>query len=696
MEPFLREADLGPAVGTARVRHDSLARRIAAGRGPETRTLTASFRLESPFEPRGDQPRAIAELTAGFAAAGSRQVLLGVTGSGKTFTLAHVVARLQLPTLVIAPNKTLASQLYGEFRDLFPDNAVEYFVSYYDYYQPEAYLPGSDTYIEKDARINEQIDRMRNAATASLLQRRDVIVVASVSCIYGLGDPETYRGLALSIERGARLPRAELLRGLVRTQHRRAEADFRPGSFRVRGAAVEVWPIHEPDRILAVELDGDKVEAVLRCDPLTGEVLAELPAAVVYPVGHYVQPEERLPRALAGIRSELDRRAAELRRAGREIEAERLERRVLADLEDLEELGFCPGIENYSRHLEGRAPGQPPFTLLNYFPEHFLCVLDESHVSLPQLRGMVRSDRARKRNLIEYGFRLPSALDNRPLSGDEFEALLDRVLYVSATPGEDEVALSGGRVVEQIVRPTGLLDPEVEVRPARGQVEDALAQARSAVAEGHRVLVTTLTKRSAEDLTEFFQESGLRARYLHADIDTLERSELLRDLRLGVFDVLVGINLLREGLDLPEVALVLVLDADQEGFLRSTTSLIQTCGRAARNLSGRVVLYGDRVTRSMRATIEEAERRRRIQRRFNEEHGVVPRSVRKKIGPALGGVPDGPAAAAAVLPPPEELDRRLAVLERDMLTAAADLDFERAIELRDEIRRLEALRLELA
>jgi len=658
--------------------------------------LSQPFRLISDFQPRGDQPGAIDALTTGFQAPGSRQVLLGVTGAGKTFTLAHVIQRLQVPTLLIAPNKTLASQLYGEMRELFPENAVEYFVSYYDYYQPEAYLPGSDTYIEKDARINEQIDRMRNAATASLLERRDVIVVASVSCIYGLGDPETYRGLALTIERGATMRREELVRGLVRTQHTRGEVDFRPGSFRVRGAAVEVWPIHEQERILSVELDGDRVDSILRCDPLTGEILDELPAAVVYPVGHYVQPEEKLPMARRGIRDELDRRLLALRKDQKEIEAERLERRVMADLEDLEELGFCPGIENYSRHLEGRAPGQPPFTLLHYFPKDFLCVLDESHVSLPQLYAMVKSDGARKRNLVDYGFRLPSAVDNRPLREEEYEGLVGRVLYVSATPADRELRLAPGRPVEQIVRPTGLLDPVVDVLPARGQVEDALKQAGQAVRDGFRVLVTTLTKRSAEDLTEFLQESGLRARYLHSDIDTLERSELLRDLRLGVFDVLVGINLLREGLDLPEVSLVLVLDADREGFLRSTTSLVQTCGRAARNERGRVVLYADAVTKSMQAAIDEADRRRGIQQAYNQAHGIVPRTVRKKITSSLAGALEQQEGGEGLHEELADLDQKLAGLRKQMLAAASELDFENAIRLRDEIRRLEALQLELA
>lgn len=658
----------------------------------------SGFRVVSPFQPAGHQPQALDALAAGYAAGRARQVMLGVTGSGKTFTLAHLVARLQAPTLVLAPNKTLASQLYGEFRELFPDNAVEYFVSYFDYYQPEAYIPSTDTYIEKDARRNERIDRLRNAATAALQSRRDVIVVASVSCIYGLGDPSAYAQLALSVAVGARLGRNELVRGLVRTQHTRGEVDFRPGTFRLRGPAVEVWPIYEQDRILRLELEDEQLAAILRCDPLTGEVADELQSATIYPVGHYVQPEERLPRAMTAIRAELHERVRALRQAGRALEAERLERRTLSDLEDIEELGFCPGIENYSRHLEGRAQGQPPFTLLHYFPRDFLCVLDESHITLPQVYGMLRGDRNRKQTLVDYGFRLPSALDNRPLSDDEFEAMLGRVLYVSATPAERELALARRQVVELLVRPTGLLDPPMEVRPARTQVEDALAQCRAAIADGGRVLVTTLTKRSAEDLTEFLQEHGLKARYLHADIETIERSELLRDLRLGVFDVLVGINLLREGLDLPEVALVLVLDADREGFLRSTTSLIQVCGRAARNERGRVVLYGDQETPSMRAASDEAQRRRHVQEAFNREHGVTPRTVRKKVSDSLAGILAGQTAAEPprAAPTAGDLELRVAEARRKMLRAAAELDFEAAVRHRDEMRRLEALQLELA
>ncbi|MAW59707.1 MAG: excinuclease ABC subunit B [Planctomycetes bacterium] len=661
--------------------------------------MSRNFQLVSEFEPRGDQPAAIEQLVAGLSAPEARRILLGVTGSGKTFTLAHVVQRLQVPTLIIAPNKTLAAQLYQEMRELFPENAVEYFVSYYDYYQPEAYIPSSDTYIEKDARINEQIDRMRNATTASLLARRDVIVVASVSCIYGLGDPGTYQALSTTLVAGAQLRREELLRALVRTQHSRAEADFRPGSFRVRGAGVEIWPIHERDRVWRIELGREQIEEILVLDPLTGEILDEPAQVTVYPVGHYVQPEDRLPAAMKTIRAEMETRVRAMRQAGQELEAERLERRTLSDLEDLEELGFCSGIENYSRHLEGRAAGQPPFTLLNYFPRDFLCVLDESHVTLPQCYSMVRGDRARKESLVQYGFRLPSAVDNRPLAEPEFEGMLGRTLYVSATPGYRERSLAREQIVEQVVRPTGLVDPEVEVKPAGAQVEDALQEAKATIARGDRVLVTTLTKRSAEDLTEFFQESGLRARYLHSDIDTLERSELLRDLRLGVFDVLVGINLLREGLDLPEVALVLVLDADQEGFLRSTTSLIQTIGRAARNAEGRVVLYADRQTDSITRTIEESERRRAIQIAHNEEHGIVPRTIRKRISDSLAGILAGEESKAEgeplEAPDRATMEKRRAALEKEMLQAAGELDFENAVKLRDEMRRIEAWLLEV-
>ncbi|MBC8404551.1 MAG: excinuclease ABC subunit UvrB [Planctomycetes bacterium] len=681
--------------------------------------MSRNFQLQSEFLPKGDQPKAIEALVAGMADPAARRILLGVTGSGKTFTLAHVIQKLQVPTLVIAPNKTLAGQLYQEMKELFPHNAVEYFVSYYDYFQPEAYIPSSDTFIEKDARINEQIDRMRNAATASLLARSDVIVVASVSCIYGLGDPGVYADLAVTMTRGSKVRREALMRGLVRTQHSRAEVDFRPGTFRVRGSAVEVWPIHERDRVWRFELVGDDLDEILVVDPLTGELLDEPERVTIYPVGHYVQPEDKMPNAMISIRQELDLRLRELHKQGRELEAERLERRTLADLEDLEELGFCSGIENYSRHFEGRSEGQPPFTLLHYLPRNFLCVLDESHVTLPQVYSMVRGDAARKKSLVNYGFRLPSAVDNRPLQEEEFESLVGRVMYVSATPGYRERGLINGAapgamqdedgdfspgdysIVEQVVRPTGLLDPMVEIRPAAAQVEDACKEARAVVANGERVLVTTLTKRSAEDLTEFFQESGLRARYLHSDIHTLERAELLRDLRLGVFDVLVGINLLREGLDLPEVALVTVLDADQEGFLRSTTSLIQTCGRAARNVNGKVILYADKKTEAIRQTMAEADRRREIQHAYNLKHGITPRTIRKKVSDSLSLLlsgetgADGEADATTSALDANTLQARQTESKQAMLKAASELDFEKAVKHRDEMRRLEALLLEL-
>ncbi len=658
--------------------------------------MTSSFQLVSDFSPCGDQPQAIEALTQAFQQPHARRILLGVTGSGKTFTAAHVIQRLNVPTLVLAPNKTLASQLFAEFRELFPRNAVEYFVSYYDYFQPEAYIPSSDSYIEKDARINDRIDLLRNAATASLLSRRDVLVVASVSCIYGLGDPETYQGLAITVRQGDRIRREELVRGFVRTQHVRAEVGLRPGTFRLRGPALEVWPIHEQDRMLRIELDGSLIDALLYVDPLTGEILEEVATVSVYPCGHYVQPEDRIPQAMLSIRAEMEEQVRRLRKAGKELEAERLERRTLSDLEDLQELGHCHGIENYSRHFEGRSSGQPPFTLLNYFPKDFLCIVDESHVTLPQVYGMSRGDAARKKNLIEYGFRLPSALDNRPLQEAEFEPLLGRVMYVSATPGPREKKLCPEPPVEQIVRPTGLLDPLCEVRPAVGQVEDALASILPVVESGERVLVTTLTKRSAEDLTEFLQENQIQARYLHADIDTLERSEILRDLRLGVFDVLVGINLLREGLDLPEVSLVLVLDADREGFLRSTTSLIQTCGRAARNLNGKVVFYADKITKSLQETLDESARRRKIQEAYNLEHGIQPQTIRKKISGSLAHLLGEEQTPSSELVEEKRLPVRIQELEKEMLKAASCMDFEKAIQLRDELRRLELALLELA
>ena len=652
-----------------------------------------NFNLASPFLPAGDQPAAIETLVSRFAAKNARQTLLGVTGSGKTFTVANLIQNLQVPTLVLAHNKTLASQLYQELRELFPDNAVEYFVSYYDYYQPEAYIPSSDTYIEKDARINERIERLRNSTTASLLTRRDVIVVASVSCIYGLGDPETYQNLALRLVVGGDCLRQQLLRELVRTQHSRNEVGFGAGTFRVRGNAVEVWPIHEESRFLRIELDDGKISELMYVDSLTGEILETPHNVAVYPVGHYVQPEEKIPQALVSMGAECSARVAELNRLGKSLEASRLERRVLSDIEDLEELGYCVGIENYSSLFEQRADGQPPFTLLNYFPSDFLTVIDESHVTLPQVYSMVRGDAARKESLIEHGFRLPSALNNRPLAEPEFEGMMSRVLYVSATPSHRERALVSDDYVEQIVRPTGLLEPIIEVRSAKHQVEECLAEVLKCVKLQQRVLVTTLTKRSSEDLTEFLQENRVKASYMHADIDTMQRSELLRDLRLGVIDVLVGINLLREGLDIPEVSLVLILDADREGFLRSTTSLVQTCGRAARNVDGRVIMFGDKMTESMQEAINESQRRRDIQHAFNVANGIAPRTISKPVIDSLSGILLRESDEHQVDYQAIDWQQQGDELREQMQSAAADLKFELAIELRDKLQRLETQRL---
>lgn len=652
-----------------------------------------NFNLASPFLPAGDQPAAIETLVSRFAAKNARQTLLGVTGSGKTFTVANLIQNLQVPTLVLAHNKTLASQLYQELRELFPDNAVEYFVSYYDYYQPEAYIPSSDTYIEKDARINERIERLRNSTTASLLTRRDVIVVASVSCIYGLGDPETYQNLALRLVVGGDCLRQQLLRELVRTQHSRNEVGFGAGTFRVRGNAVEVWPIHEESRFLRIELEDGKISELMYVDSLTGEILETPHNVAVYPVGHYVQPEEKIPQALVSMRAECSTRVAELNRLGKNLEASRLERRVLSDIEDLEELGYCVGIENYSSLFEQRADGQPPFTLLNYFPSNFLTVIDESHVTLPQVYSMVRGDAARKESLIEHGFRLPSALNNRPLAEPEFEGMMSRVLYVSATPSHRERALVSDDYVEQIVRPTGLLEPIIEVRSAKHQVEECLAEVLKCVKLQQRVLVTTLTKRSSEDLTEFLQENRVKASYMHADIDTMQRSELLRDLRLGVIDVLVGINLLREGLDIPEVSLVLILDADREGFLRSTTSLVQTCGRAARNVDGRVIMFGDKMTKSMQEAINESQRRRDIQHAFNVANGITPRTISKPVIDSLSGILLRESDEHQVDYQAIDWQQQGDELREQMQSAAADLKFELAIELRDKLQRLETQRL---
>jgi excinuclease ABC subunit B len=662
-----------------------------------------SFRLVSDLAPAGDQPRAIAELVAGVRAGKQHQVLLGVTGSGKTFTMAHVIAALDRPALVMAPNKTLAAQLYHELKTLLPENAVRYFVSYYDYYQPEAYVPSTDTFIEKDASINDEIDKMRHSATKALLERNDVVIVASVSCIYGLGSPEAYFDMLVFLERGELAERDKLLRKLVDIQYERNDYDFHRGAFRVRGDVIEIFPAYEESRALRVELFGDEVERISEIDPLRGKSLRELDKVAIYPASHYVTKPDQLKRAIDAARGELRERLEQLRAESKLLEAQRLEQRTMYDLELLEEMGFCPGIENYSRHLTGRAPGEAPPTLLNYFPEGYLTLIDESHVTVPQIGGMYRGDRSRKETLVEFGFRLPSALDNRPLRFDEFEELTRQTIYVSATPGDFERERAGGVVVEQLIRPTGLIDPEVLVRPARQQVDDLLEEIRARVERNQRVLVTTLTKKMAEDLTDYYHELGVRVRYLHSDIVTIERVEIIRELRRGTFDVLVGINLLREGLDLPEVSLVAVLDADKEGYLRSERSLIQTIGRAARNVNGTVILYADKVTRSMRAAIDETERRRGVQREYNEAHGITPQSIQKAISDGLVEVAEADyvdltgvaAESGEEYGSPAELARRIAQLRKEMKEAAAQLEFERAAELRDRIQRLQQRELAL-
>ena len=589
------------------------------------------FMLKTPFEPTGDQPQAIDTLVQRLQEGQQSQVLLGVTGSGKTFTMANVIAQVNKPTLILCHNKTLAAQLFSEFREFFPDNAVEYFVSYYDYYQPEAYIPSTDTYIEKDSQINDEIDKLRHSATRSLLERNDVIIVSSISCIYGLGSPEAYEGLLLYLEVGREIKRQDMLRKLVEIQYKRNDVDFHRGTFRVRGDVVEIFPAYEEERAIRVEFFGDEIESISEVDPLRGVKLGKLPRVTIYPGSHYVTTLDNRKRAIESIRIELRERLADLNQQQRLVEAQRLSQRTLFDLEMIEELGFCQGIENYSRHLTGRAPGEAPPTLLEYFPKDWLLVVDESHVTVPQIGGMFRGDRARKSVLVEHGFRLPSALDNRPLNFEEWEKGLNQTVYVSATPGEYELTKSGGEVVEQVIRPTGLLDPIVEVRPAKNQVDDLLTEIRIRVEKGERVLITTLTKKLSEDLTRYYQEQRIKVKYLHSDIETLERVEILRDLRLGVFDVLIGINLLREGLDLPEVSLVGIMDADKEGFLRSERSLIQTIGRAARNAEGFVILYADKITDSMRKAIDETARRRKIQEEFNAANGITPRTIRKAI-----------------------------------------------------------------
>ena len=661
------------------------------------------FELVSEYEPTGDQPEAIRQLVEGLNEGARAQTLLGITGSGKTFTIANVIQQVQRPTLLMAPNKTLAAQLFNEYRELFPHNAVEFFVSYYDYYQPEAYVPSSDTYIEKDSNINDAIDRMRHAATHSLLTRRDVIIVASVSCIYGIGTAEAYIGMKVGLERGQRIERDEILRALVAIQYERSHYDFDRGMFRVRGDTIEIFPAYESALAIRVELFGDEIEAIHEIDPLRGKILGELDKIAIFPASHYVLQPERRSAAIVAIRDEMKVRVEELRMGGRLLEAQRLEQRTTFDLEMMVTMGYCNGIENYARHLTGRQEGDPPPCLINYFPEDFLCVIDESHVTIPQIRGMYRGDRSRKQTLVEYGFRLPSALDNRPLNFEEFDALIPQYVFVSATPGDYELERSEGVVVEQVIRPTGLLDPIVELRPALEQVDDAIKELRATVLEGRRVLVTTLTKRMAEDLTEFLSDIGMKVRYLHSDIDTLERTAILRDLRLGVFDVLVGINLLREGLDLPEVGLVIILDADKEGFLRSRRSLIQTIGRASRNQHGRVILYADRQTDSIDAAMGETDRRRTIQESYNLAHGVVPTTIVKAIRNLEDHVPADPneqvqahsgSDDAELLE--SEIPRRVGELREKMKLAAKALEFEVAAALRDRIVALEARFIGLA
>jgi excinuclease ABC subunit B len=652
------------------------------------------FNLVSEFSLAGDQERAIGELVEGLTRGDKHQVLLGVTGSGKTFTMAHTIAHVNRPTLVMVHNKTLAAQLFQEFRRFFPENAVEYFVSYYDYYQPEAYVPATDSYIEKEATINDEIDRMRLSATRSLFERRDVIIVASVSCIYGLGSPEAYYGMLLPLERGQRISRDQILRKLVEIQYERNDHDFGRGTFRVRGDIVEVIPSYE-EQGLRIELFGDEVDELSSFDALTGKTLRRHDKIAIYPKSHFVAPRDRTRKAVETIKEELEWRRGVLESEGRLLEAQRLHQRTMFDLEMIREIGYCHGIENYARHLTGRAPGEPPPTLLDYLPEDALLIVDESHQSVPQVRGMYHGDRSRKEVLVAYGFRLPSALDNRPLNFEEWQARIRQVIYVSATPGPYELSQSQGVVVEQIIRPTGLIDPPIDVRPVKGQVDDLLQEIRARVTRGERVLVTTLTKRMAEDLTQYYQELGVKVRYLHSDIETLERVQILRDLRRGEFDVLVGINLLREGLDLPEVSLVAILDADKEGFLRSGGSLIQTSGRAARNVNGRVIMYAQTITDSMRTAINETQRRRAIQEEYNRVHGITPQSIVKRIDDVMSSVyehdyvtPSAVADGTERFHSQAQLDAYLAARQHEMRAAAANLDFEKAAAIRDEIKRL--------
>jgi len=662
----------------------------------------AQFQLAAPFKPCGDQDQAIDKLVAGIEAGRKHQTLLGVTGSGKTFTMANVVARVQKPTLVLVHNKTLAGQLYQEFKQFFPHNAVEYFISYFDYYQPEAYIPQTDTYIAKDSSINDAIDQMRHAATTSLLQRNDVLIVSSVSCIYGLGSPEVYHGMVVYLEEGLEIRREKILSKLVEIQYARNDVDFHRGTFRARGDVIEVFPASNEAISVRIELFGDVVDAIHEIDPLTGKSIRKLPKVAIYPNTHYLIAPDRYERAITGIEDELEERIAYFKKQNQLVEAQRITQRTRFDLEMIRAMGYCHGIENYSRHLSGRASGEPPPTLIDYFPKDFLLIVDESHATIPQVGGMYEGDYSRKRTLVDYGFRLPSAVDNRPLKFQEFERLLNQVIYVSATPGPYELEHAGGVVIEQIIRPTGLLDPVIEVRPAKGQVDHLLGEVRAEIALGGRILVTTLTKRMAEDLSEYYHELGIKVRYLHSDIKTLERAEIIRDLRLGRFDVLVGINLLREGLDLPEVSLVAILDADKEGYLRSYRSLIQTAGRAARNVRGRVLLYGDVMTDSMKQAVAETSRRRNLQAEFNERHGIVPTSIKKDV-PLLdyaeAYVEPEQLALAAELPADyrkdEGTEQLIHRLEIEMKAAAKELEFERAAALRNRIRALKLRELEL-
>lgn len=647
------------------------------------------FELVSQYKPTGDQPQAIENLVKGFKEGNQCQTLLGVTGSGKTFTMANVIQQINKPTLVIAHNKTLAAQLYGEFKEFFPNNAVEYFVSYYDYYQPEAYVPSSDTYIAKDSSVNEEIDKLRLSATAALIERRDVIVIASVSCIYGLGEPENFEQMMVSLRPGMEKDRDEVLRQLIDIQYDRNDMDFKRGTFRVRGDTVEVVPADRGDTAIRVEFFGDEIDRISEIDMLTGEIKNTLNHIAIFPASHYVVPKERMEKAIKNIEIELEEQVKYFKEEGKLLEAQRIAERTNFDIEMMRETGFCSGIENYSRHLAGLAPGQPPNTLMDYFPDDFIIMIDESHKTVPQIGGMYHGDQSRKRTLVEYGFRLPSALDNRPLSFEEFENKIDQVMFVSATPGKYEEEHELLRA-EQVIRPTGLLDPEVEVRPVEGQIDDLIGEVNKEIANKHKILITTLTKRMAEDLTDYMRELGIRVRYLHSDIDTLERTEIVRDMRLDVFDVLVGINLLREGLDIPEITLVVILDADKEGFLRSETSLIQTIGRAARNAEGHVIMYADTITDSMRAALDETQRRREVQMAYNEEHGITPKTIQKAVRDLISVSRKVAASELQMEKDPEsmsekELEKLIKELEKQMKKAAADLNFEAAAELRDKL-----------